>query len=207
MRESPARGQSMIEVVVAILIAGIVLGAMAIAVVTGLKSSNYAKNQAQATKYVQQAIDDIRTIRDNVGGVESFKCSGGSCPSSTTDCQVATSPCTFQDLFYYKFPPSSGSTDYGSLSCDASACYFEFDTSGSSLALKGISSTSNPPVTSVPIADDNFFSQKIALSTSNSGCNQKINITVTVAWTDQSGPHQAEAQTVLSDYQQQVSCG
>ncbi len=201
IRKSAQGGQSLIEVVVAILIAGVVLGAMAIAVVTGLKSSDYAKNQAQATKYVQQTIDQIRTIRDNVGNVSNFLCSSN-CPSaSTLDCTSATSPCSFQSLFYYQFPPS-GPSDYN-LNCDSNGCYFKVDTSGPTLALDGI--TALTPV-SVPIPNDPTFSQTIFLTTANSGCNHQIDVTVRVSWVDQSGTHTAENQTVLSDYQQQLNC-
>lgn len=64
MKLSPEGGQSLLEIVIAIGLALIISTGLVITTVNGLKNSQFSKNQAQATKYAQEAIDQIRTIRD-----------------------------------------------------------------------------------------------------------------------------------------------
>lgn len=77
-------GQSLVEVVVGLALAILVLGGLINAVVTSLRNSNFAKNQAQATKLAQQMIEQTRIIRDQMGWEvfnQSYDASGGKCYS------------------------------------------------------------------------------------------------------------------------------
>jgi Tfp pilus assembly protein PilV len=63
-------GQSLIEVLIVLTVAAVVLGAVMIAIITGLKNAQFAQNQVKATKYAQEALDKIKAIRDRDGEVE-----------------------------------------------------------------------------------------------------------------------------------------
>lgn len=58
------RGQTLIEVLMVLSVATIMVVALIAAVLSSLKSSQFAQNQAKATKYSQDAIDKIKTARD-----------------------------------------------------------------------------------------------------------------------------------------------
>lgn len=57
-------GQSLIEVLVALSVAILVLGALVILVLTSLKNAQFAQNQAKATKYAQETMEKIKSLKD-----------------------------------------------------------------------------------------------------------------------------------------------
>lgn len=57
-------GQTLIEVLVALGIAGIVVAAIVTLVTVALKNTQFTKEQHVATEFAQQAMEQIRTIRD-----------------------------------------------------------------------------------------------------------------------------------------------
>jgi type II secretory pathway pseudopilin PulG len=64
-RENREDGQSLVEVVAALGVVGIVLlGLMALATYS-LRNINFARNQALATQYAQEGMEMIRQSRDN----------------------------------------------------------------------------------------------------------------------------------------------
>ncbi len=99
------RGQTLIEVIVVITIGILVIGALVFATIAGLRNSQFAKNQVQATKLAQEGLERMRTLRDrdNVGsissslpGVDQFS----DLWSVSLGCQVAINNC------YFYFNPS-----------------------------------------------------------------------------------------------------
>lgn len=64
MRLNNEEGQSLLEIIIAIGLGLIISTGLVVTTVNGLKNSQFSKNQAQATKYAQEAIDQIRSIRD-----------------------------------------------------------------------------------------------------------------------------------------------
>jgi Tfp pilus assembly protein PilV len=58
------KGQSLIEVVIALSIAIIVAVAFTNVTITSVRNAQFAKNQNLATKYAQQTIEYLRAIRD-----------------------------------------------------------------------------------------------------------------------------------------------
>lgn len=59
------RGQTLIEVLVALSILGVVITAVTIVITTSLANAQHGKNQYIATKYSQEGIEIIRKIRNN----------------------------------------------------------------------------------------------------------------------------------------------
>jgi len=61
-----AKGQSLIEVVVAIGIVVIVIVALVAVTTVSVRNASFSRNQALATKYAQEAIEKIRDYRARV---------------------------------------------------------------------------------------------------------------------------------------------
>ena len=59
------KGQTLIEVLVALSVSGIVLTAISNAILSGLTNSLSSKSQNQATAYAQQGMEQIRQLRDS----------------------------------------------------------------------------------------------------------------------------------------------
>lgn len=86
---SKQKGQSLLELIISLAIAILVLGALAFAVITSLRNAQLAKNQTQATKLAQEALETIRSLRDRNGSVDNgnfndlwntqLRCADGSC--------------------------------------------------------------------------------------------------------------------------------
>lgn len=58
------KGQSLIEVLIVLTVSIMVLVALVALVVVGLKNAQFAQSQAKATKYAQQTLDNIKSIKD-----------------------------------------------------------------------------------------------------------------------------------------------
>lgn len=61
--------QSLLELIIVLAIAIIVIGALAIVTITSLRNANLSKNQLQATKYAQEGMERVRSIRNRDGRV------------------------------------------------------------------------------------------------------------------------------------------
>lgn len=61
--------QSLLELIIVLAIAIIVIGALAIVTITSLRNANLSKNQLQATKYAQEGMERVRSIRNRNGDI------------------------------------------------------------------------------------------------------------------------------------------
>jgi Tfp pilus assembly protein PilV len=59
-----SKGQSLIEVVVAIAVVIIVILALVAITTVSIRNANFSRNQALATKYAQEGIEKVRALRD-----------------------------------------------------------------------------------------------------------------------------------------------
>lgn len=57
-------GQSLIEVLVGLVTASLIIGAITVATITALNNSVFSKNQSIATQYAQQGLELVRNLRD-----------------------------------------------------------------------------------------------------------------------------------------------
>lgn len=62
-----SKGQSLLELIIVMAVAVIVIGALTVVTISSLRNANLSKNQLQATKYAQEGIEKIRSIRDRDG--------------------------------------------------------------------------------------------------------------------------------------------
>lgn len=59
------RGQTLVEVAIALSVMLIALTAISLAIITSLSNSQFIKNQSIAKQYAQQGMETVRTIRNN----------------------------------------------------------------------------------------------------------------------------------------------
>ncbi len=58
------QGQALLEVTIASGLAIVVIAAIAVTTIIGLRNSQYAQNQIQATKLAQEGLEQVRVIKD-----------------------------------------------------------------------------------------------------------------------------------------------
>lgn len=64
-----SKGQSLLELIIVMAVAIIVIGALTVVTISSLRNANLSKNQLQATKFAQEGIEKVRSIRDRDGTV------------------------------------------------------------------------------------------------------------------------------------------
>lgn len=62
------KGQSLIEVILALAVALLVIVALVRLTVTSIRNAQFAKNKARATQYAQESMEEARRLRDEEGG-------------------------------------------------------------------------------------------------------------------------------------------
>jgi Tfp pilus assembly protein PilV len=168
------KGQSLVEVVIALGIAITIVIAFTNATLSSVRNSQFAKDQNQATKHVQESLEIIRAIRDQDSTV------GGSPWSAlwTTNLSGA----------------NSGNSAY------TGKCY-TLDKTGVSYSFtmseaggSGSCSDTNDAVI------DTQFKRKINISNDTTSIDKKL-IRVRVYWTDAKGTHSSDISTYLTKWQ------
>lgn len=66
------KGQNLIEITIGLAVIGVILGGLAVVILTGMKNSQFAQNQVKATKYAQETIDQIKALRDQKALISVF---------------------------------------------------------------------------------------------------------------------------------------
>lgn len=165
------RGQTLIEVMIALTIGVLVIGALAIATVVSIRNATFSQNQTQAAKYAQEGIELVRTTRDR------------NAPVSGTVSQRQLQ--TFQDLWNVNFGPAkvNNQTIVGFTG------YFKLDPVHLTLTL-----VSNTPSDQEQL---NNFKRQVIIEDGVNPAQEKT-VTVLVSWQDTSGFHTSNLQTILT---------
>lgn len=171
-------GQGLVEVLVVLAVATVVMVALIIVIVVGLKNAQFAQNQALATKYAQEAIEQVKVIRDRNSGVS-----------------FIPEKAEFGDLWEIYMIGENACADALGF---PSACYFTLG-GGPSLNITTYGSSQS--------VGDGFLRQVI-FEDKNSVLPPNYTtekwITVKVIWKDSSGSHESNLQTILTNYGLQV---
>lgn len=205
MKISAQSGQSLLEVVIALSATGVVLGALLLITITGLNNNRFAQNQVKATKYAQETIDKIKSIRDRdsevklrVGGCESIKFSQlyiHRLYSNQVSCAASQGVCTnvpqgtpneSWGCYFILRSNETGQDTVFSLDEPATVSQIEECVSESSLQTDCNSSTSSG------------FKRKIFITDKQSNYDKEKLITVSVSWEDASGLHESSLRTILT---------
>lgn len=165
---SKQSGQSLIEVIVVLSVATIVITTLLITIVNSLRNAQFATLQTRSTKYAQDSLEKVREIRDR-NGLTTFSYSGG----TTT---------TFSQL--WNIPMSTN--------CSNAKCRFKIDSTN--LRLVQITQDSEREA-----LGDGLLREVIFEDTATGSLYLKEKkITVKVVWSDTSGTHESNLQTILT---------
>lgn len=192
MKKLKIHGQTLIELVVSIGFVLIIISAVAILTVNGLKNSQFSRNQIQATKLAQEGIEKIRNLRAQnytVCGppVSTISTNGLFLPSGT--CPGSQDPTPNQCVYIFK---NSGATCIAATPVnDPYFIYF--------LGNKN----NNPSQFEEVTVNGLTFKRVIYLGDSkdinNNATSNVKEVNVVVTWTDSSGTHSSNVSTKLSN--------
>lgn len=166
-------GQSLVEVLVVLALSMVVMVALIIVIVVGLKNAQFAQNQARATKYAQEAVEQIKTIRDRNGRVNFI-------PEKTE----------FRDLWgIYMTGENSCADALGS----PAGCYF---TLGNDSSLD-VTTYGGSQSVGEGFSRQIIFEDKGSIIPPNYKTEKWVK--VLVIWKDSSGSHESNLQTILTN--------
>ena len=171
-------GQSLLEVTIMLGMVVVIITAVTITTVVGIKNSQFSKNQLQATKLAQEGIERVRIGRDRNQSIVNL-------PNVTSWNGDITGVGSFWD-YSIRDNCQIGGT-----------CYFKITDVNGGLEYK-TSSLNFPASVSVyeDIYSDGKFKRVVILSDDDSYKTQK-KVTVIVTWTDFSGNHESKLTTIL----------
>lgn len=184
------RGQSLLEVIIAMAVGILVVTALVFATIFSLRNAQFAKNSAQATKLAQEGIERARIGRDRNQCIINLDSSVDSWNgnSSNRSCTGTGSIWTYQ---------ISGNT---LTSCEnptiAKKCYFNIDLNG---VLNYIGSFASFPESSYGenISSANQVFQRVVMLSDDANYPTQKTVTIIVQWTDFAGPHESKLTTIL----------
>src|SRR5258708_38691280 len=64
-RMTSQKGQSLVEVLVALSLAVVISSGIAVLIVYGLSSAQFSKSQSRAAQYAQEGMEKVRSLRDS----------------------------------------------------------------------------------------------------------------------------------------------
>lgn len=167
------QGYTLIEVVIAMAVSILVIGALTFATTSSLRNADIAKRQSQATKLAQEGLEKIRSIRDRDEAINSSF--GG--------------VTTFSGLWNI-----SMSADVAN--CPGGICYFRF------LDITGVLQQGNQLIVE-SLGNGAFKRQiqiidKLTCDSVVNTCYQEEKeISSIVKWSDFAGDHQSKLTTIL----------
>lgn len=91
------KGETLIEVLIALTIAVVVITAIAVLSVSSLSNSQFIKNQEQAGKYAQEGMEIMRALRNN-DYVDYGNYTGTYCLDKDHELGVSQSSCTTKNI-------------------------------------------------------------------------------------------------------------
>lgn len=175
------KGQSLLEIVVLIGVVVIIGSGLVVVTLTSLKNSQFSKNQLQATKYAQGAIDAIRTIRDR-NSVVCFNPTISHWEDFWAEslCNTDTNKCYFN--LQYSAP---GNQPLCSIN-DGNQQYW----------LKKVNSENDTE----SLESGNLKRLVQIISVNAAAGQEEKKVITTVSWTDVSGSHQSQLITILTNH-------
>lgn len=174
----PNKGQSLIEVIVAVTVGVLIVGALTFAVLFSLRNAKFSQNQNQATKLAQEGIERVRAERDRSSQmINAFPTPPYSRSWGSQDFwnYKISGDCSNGILFTFSSDNIGGGMSY--LACSNPNNYFD--------AHPETDTGTNPFQRGIIVNDDagTYASQKKA--------------TVIVIWRDATGSHESRLTTIL----------
>lgn len=175
-------GQSLIEVLVVLAVTVIIVTSLAAAVLISFKNAQFAQNQAKATKYAQEAMEIIQSIRERN---EEIYFQGFAPPSFTGP---------FKDFLNFDISESNNSQANCTSLEGRLVCYFTVNIVASPKLQQLF-----PPNTATTL--EGGFKREIFFENGEK-LGEKLGekkLTVKVKWADSSGEHESNLQTILTE--------
>lgn len=174
------KGQSLIEVIVAVAVGTLVVAALTFATIFSLRNANFSKTSAQATKLAQEGIERVRAGRDR------NQCL--TLPPNVNSWNGGNSSCPGGSVWDYQINGNCGNTSL----TPPTYCYFNVLSGGE---LQYIGAAAAVPSSAESIAPN--FKRVVVLSDETAFYRNEKKATVIVNWTDFSGPHESKLTTIL----------
>lgn len=183
MKTINARGQTLVEAIVAIAVAMVIVTAIVTLGIGTQRAANTSRNQNQNTRYGEEALELIRSIRD-ANLAASIKSTGLTCDPN----------CKFTDLFsaanFLGVTPIYFTLAYNNVGCSGGtvACWqLTKVASGTGLAISGTIYTRTIKMWD-KAGDATDPADKVKF------------VEATITWTDASGPHNSVTSTKLTNF-------
>jgi Tfp pilus assembly protein PilV len=171
------KGQTLLELVVGLSLVTVIIGALAITTTYSLRNSQFSKNQTQATKFAQEYMEKVRTIKASNYGV----CFTGQSPNCSS----------WEDIW------TNGTQGYSlfQANCVPSGC--RFNTINGCTTASGSKAVCLRQISS-PASLGNVFTGEIVIENEPGIGDAQKRVTANVYWSDASGQHSSDLVTVFS---------
>ena len=166
------QGQSLLEVIVVVTVGVVIVGSLVFATIASLRNAQFAKNQSQATKLAQEAIEEVRSARSRNGIIRGL--------------QPGQDQLNWNDDWFWEHK----------INDTCQPCYFKLALMGE---LDFLSSGNTSLPDSAKLSDNPQFKRVVVLSDdgANNAYKKEKKVSVIVGWTDFAGGHQSILTTIL----------
>ena len=164
------KGQSLMEVVVALTVGILVVTALTFATLFSFINASFSKASVQATKLAQEGLERVRSSRDKNAKINPPLTINGDTIDSWNN----------PDLWSNQIGPNC-----------APNCYFNVDADGT---LKHLTAAASIPSGAEQVGQ---FRRVITLSDDLTSYSTQKKVTAIVTWTDAAGSHESKLTTIL----------
>lgn len=192
------RGQSLIEVIIAVTVGVLVLTALTFATIFSIRNASFSKNSAQATKLAQEGIEKVRTGRDRNSSITITSSAVTSWNGSSSSSCSGVVPSVKSDSFWCYQITGSGRCDNPPPVGNGAKCYFTVNsTTGALTYINSLTSFPTSFYEGIPSAANPVFKRVVFISDEASTYSIQKTVTAVVTWTDFAGPHESKLTTIL----------
>ncbi|MBI2595857.1 hypothetical protein HYW46_03955 [Candidatus Daviesbacteria bacterium] len=170
------KGQSLLEIAVTAGVVAVVLSALTVVTIIGLRNSQFSRNQTQATKLAQEAMEKVKTIKSrNLAVCGPYDTNLQWSNLWSTSCPSVNNACTY--ILKDSGTPCTGAP--------ASIVWLNYQVLPETLTISGT----------------DFKRQVIVLGEAPlPGVPGQKTVTVLIQWTDTTGTHESRLVTVLAEF-------
>lgn len=184
-------GQTLVELVVVVAVSVIIIGALVFATISSLRNASFSRNQAQATKLAQEAIERVRSSRDRNQCINGLTIQS-SIINSWNGSNPACSTTNTAAIWEKQINGNCGNTS----TTPPSYCFFNVASSG---AISYIGPFTPTTEQRLPTGSESIppFQRAVYIFDASATFSTRKTITAIVTWNDFSGYHESRLTTIL----------
>ncbi len=189
-RTTNQSGQSLLEITITVGISAMIITALVMTTLLGLRNSQLAQNQTQATKLAQEGLERVRAIRNNDNNANGMTTTIGP-TAGVYHWYGTTNPVWVIDIF--------GNVNNPGNICKVTNCQWFFSSACQSAPANCTLITS---IVGRETLNVNNFTRSVLIEDvdqPSKNPNQK-RVSSIVTWNDASGTHQSQLSTYLTNY-------